>query len=72
VERVRLAWRPRRRFLRNRSGAKAAPGWAAIRTLSTHGNDRRRRSLQIYGALGGGGVAQLRLPCNLGCGSCSS
>jgi hypothetical protein len=30
VERVRVAWRPRLRFLRNRSRAQAARGWAAM------------------------------------------
>jgi hypothetical protein len=30
VERVRVVWRPRLRFLRNRSRAQAARGWAAM------------------------------------------
>ncbi len=30
MERVRVAWRPRLRFLRNRSRAQAARGWAAM------------------------------------------
>src|SRR5439155_25659525 len=44
VERVRVAWRPRVRFLRNRSRAQPARGWAAM--VETSSSSRCRLSGQ--------------------------
>src|SRR5207249_334270 len=55
VERVRVAWRPRLRFLRNRSRAQAARGWAA---MVRH----RAPAVGVVVAAPGGGSGQKRAP----------
>ena len=47
MERVRVAWRPRLRFLRNRSWAQAARGWAAMVETSSPSRCHNARWLGI-------------------------